>query len=103
MDTPMVGKQPTHAIVATTDDYKEKITVGKLWLKESTYGNFLSGEMAKESVYEGKTYKGYSIVEDGYLNALREKIKNLEAQIPKTELEKAIDNAYEKPLDEVVF
>lgn len=103
MDTPMVGKQPTHAIVATTDDYKDKITVGKLWLKESQYGNFLSGEMSKESIYEGKTYKGYSIVEDGYLNALKETIKNLEAQIPKSEFTKALDNAYEKPLQNPEF
>lgn len=103
MDTPTVGKQPTHAIVATTDDYKEKITVGKLWLKESQYGNFLSGEMSKETIYEGKTYKGYSIVEDGYLNALKETIKNLEAQIPKSEFTKAIDNAYDKPLESPIF
>lgn len=103
MDTPMVGKMPTHAIVATTDDYKNKITVGKLWLKESEYGNFLSGEMSKESTHEGKTYKGYSIVEDGYLNALKETIKNLEAQIPKSEFTKAIEKAYDKPLENQIF
>jgi len=103
MDTAVVGKQPTHAIVASTDDYKDKVTVGKLWLKESTYGNFLSGEMSKASTYEGKEYKGYSVVEDSYLQSLFDKIKNLEAQIPKTEMEKAIDHAYDKPLENINF
>ena len=103
MDTAVVGKQPTHSLVAATDDLKTKVYVGKFWMKESQYGAFLSGELATERTYEGKTFEGYSIVEDKYLQSLFDKIKNLEAQIPKTEMEKALDHAYGKPLENTNF
>lgn len=110
MDTAVVGKQPTHSLVAATDDLKTKVYVGKFWMKESQYGAFLSGELATERTYEGKVFEGYSIIEDRHLmalnmeiQALKEKVKDLESLIPKSEFTKALDNAYDKPLDEVVF
>ena len=103
MDTPVVGKMPSHAIIAATADYKEKATVGALWLKTGDYGNFLSGELKSKGEKDGKVFPGYCIVEDGYVNGLLEKIRQFEAKIPKNELEKAIDSAYEKPLEEVEF
>lgn len=110
MDTAVVGKQPTHSVVASSDDFKKKVYVGKLWLKESVHGTFLSGELATERTYEGKVFEGYSIIEDRHLmalnmeiQALKEKVKDLESLIPKSEFTKALDNAYDKPLDEVVF
>lgn len=95
-------KTPTHALKVALEGSKPLI-VGKLWTKTGEYGKFLSGVMANEFKGEKGTFPGYCIVEDKYITALEEKIKNLEAQIPKTELEKAIDHAYEKPLEEVVF
>jgi len=103
MDTPIVGKMPSHAIIAATSDYKEKATVGALWLKTGDFGNFLSGELKNEGMKDDKKYPGYSIVEDSYLQLLQDKIKNLEALIPKSEFTKAIDNAYEKPLEHPIF
>lgn len=110
MDTAIVGKQPTHSLVAASDDFKEKVYVGKFWLKDSQYGPFLSGNMATEREYEGKTFHGYSIIEDRHLmalnmeiKALKEKVKDLESLIPKSEFTKAIDNAYDKPLESPEF
>lgn len=95
-------KTPTHALKVTLEGSKPLI-VGKLWTKTGEYGKFLSGVMANEFKGEKGTFPGYCIVEDKYIQSLEEKIKNLEAQIPKSELTKALDNAYDKPLDEVVF
>lgn len=103
MDTPIAGNQPTHAMIAATADFKDKKTVGKLWLKVGEFGNFLSGELASKREYEGKVFQGYSIVEDNYLQSLVEKIRSLEVQIPKTDFENAIDSAYDKPLEQVDF
>lgn len=105
MDTAEVGKMPTHAIIAATSDYKTKATVGALWAKEGQYGKFLSGELKNKVEKDGKTFPGYSIVEDSYLAELEhklkfyaERIKDLESQIPpkeKTEFEKKIDEVYQ--------
>jgi hypothetical protein len=49
-DKPAPGdKMPSHSIIAATDDYKEKVSVGKLWLKTGEWGNYLSGELNKEN------------------------------------------------------
>lgn len=103
MDTPAIGKMPSHSIIAATSDYKEKATVGALWLKTGDFGNFLSGELKGEYEKDGKVFPGYCIVEDGYINGLLEKIRQFEAKIPKDDFTKALDNAYGQPLDEVVF
>jgi len=103
MDTAVVGKMPTHAVIASTPDFKNKVTVGALWLKEGEFGMFLSGELKNETIKDDKKYPGYSIVEDSYLQLLQDKIKNLEAQIPKSGFDKAIDSAYEKPLQDPIF
>ncbi len=103
MDTAVVGKMPTHAVIASTPDFKNKVTVGALWLKEGEFGMFLSGELKNETIKDDKKYPGYSIVEDSYLQLLQDKIKNLEAQIPKSGFDKAIDSAYEKPLQDPLY
>lgn len=95
-------KTPTHAIKVALEGSKS-IIVGKLWTKTGQYGKFLSGVMANEFKGEKGTFPGYCIVEDKYIQSLEDKIRLLESKIPKNELEKAIDNAYDKPLDEVVF
>jgi hypothetical protein len=49
-DKPVPGnKMPSHSIIAATDDYKEKVNVGKLWLKAGEWGYYLSGELNKEN------------------------------------------------------
>ena len=95
-------KTPTHVMKVALEGSKPLI-VGKLWTKTGQYGKFLSGVMANEFKGEKGTFPGYCIVEDKYVQALEDKIKNLEAQIPKTEMENALDHAYSKPLDEVTF
>ena len=53
-DTPVPDdKMPSHALIAATDDYKTKVTVGKMWLKSGEYGNYLSGQLNAEN----RTYK----------------------------------------------
>lgn len=96
------AKTPTHALKVTLEGSKPLI-VGKLWTKTGEYGKFLSGVMANEFNGEKYIFPGYCIVEDKYITALEEKIKNLEAQIPKSEFTKAIDNAYDKPLESPEF
>lgn len=63
-DNPKPGdKMPSHALIAATDDYKEKATVGKLWMKTGDFGVFLSGETTKEYTNEaGATFDGYVIL-----------------------------------------
>lgn len=68
-------QSPTHALVVRDSNYQNKVTVGKLWTKESQYGKFLSGLMENEREYENKdkqTVKvfGYCIVKDDYLDEL---------------------------------
>ena len=62
------AKAPTHALVASDDKYQNKVTVGKFWTKEGTYGKFLSGSMSDKYVSEkdGQTveYPAYVIVEE---------------------------------------
>lgn len=82
MDTPVVGKMPTHRLIAATDDYKNKATVGTLWLKSGDYGNYLSGEMQSEQIKEAKVYPGYVIVEENYIKQLQLRINELENAIP---------------------
>lgn len=95
-------KTPTHVMKVALEGSKPLI-VGKLWTKTGQYGKFLSGVMANEFKGEKGIFPGYCIVEDKYITALEEKIKNLEAQIPKSEFTKVIDNAYDKPLEDVIF
>lgn len=59
--------------------------------------------MANEFKGEKGTFPGYCIVEDKYIEALEEKVRLLEAQIPKSEFTKAIENAYDKPLQSQEF
>lgn len=95
-------KTPTHAIKVTLEGSKPLI-VGKLWTKVGQYGKFLSGLMANEFKGEKGTFPGYCIVEDKYIEALEEKVRILESQIPKSEFTKAIDNAYDKPLENPIL
>jgi len=95
-------KTPTHVMKVALEGSKPVI-VGKLWTKTGQYGKFLSGVMANEFKGEKGTFPGYCIVEDKYIQALEDKIRLLESKIPKDDFTKAIDNAYDQPLDEVVF
>lgn len=95
-------RTPTHAIKVTLEGSKSLI-IGKLWTKTGQYGKFLSGVMANEFKGEKGTFPGYCIVEDKYIQNLEEKVRLLEAQIPKSEFTKALDNAYEKPLENPDF
>lgn len=50
VDNPTVdSKQPSHAIIASTSDFKEKIIAGKLWMREGEWGKYLSGSLNKEN------------------------------------------------------
>ena len=82
MDTPVVGKMPTHRLIAATDDYKNKVSVGTLWLKSGDYGNYLSGEMQTAQSKDGKVYPAYVIVEENYIKQLQLRINELENAIP---------------------
>lgn len=63
VDTPVVGdKKPSHNLVASDENYQNKTSVGSFWFKSGTNGNFLSGEMKKPRVHEGKEYDGYVII-----------------------------------------
>lgn len=63
VDTPVAGdKKPCHIIVASDDGYQNKTTVGSLWLKSGQMGNFLSGELKRNRVIDGKDYDGYVII-----------------------------------------
>ena len=56
-------KLPSHALIAATDDYKEKVTAGKLWMKTGDYGTYLAGQMSSEYTNEaGATFDGYVIL-----------------------------------------
>lgn len=96
------AKTPTHALKVTLEGSKPLI-VGKLWTKTGEYGKFLSGVMSNEFKGEKGTFPGYCIVEDRYIQDLEEKVRLLEAQIPKSEFTKALDNAYDKPLENPIF
>ena len=96
-------KTPTHALKVMGLEGSKPLVVGKLWTKTGQYGKFLSGVMANEFKGDKGTFPGYCIVEDKYIERLEDKIKNLEAQIPKSEFTKALDNAYEKPLENPIF
>lgn len=63
VDTPIVGdKKPSHNLVASDENYGNKTSVGSFWFKSGTNGNFLSGELKKPRVHEGKEYDGYVII-----------------------------------------
>ena len=48
VDTPVAGdKMPSHAIVASDSEYKNKTTIGKMWLKEYDGSKYLSGSLNK--------------------------------------------------------
>lgn len=50
VDQPVPGdKKPSHALVAADDGYQNKVVVGKMWMKSSQYGNFLSGGLNEET------------------------------------------------------
>lgn len=86
-------KTPTHALRVQVEGSKP-ITVGKLWTRTGEYGKFLSGQMQDEFKGEKGTFPGFVIVEENYIKKLQEKIKELEASIPKDEFQKTLDNAY---------
>lgn len=53
-DAPVAGDtKPSHAVIASTSDYKNKVRVGAMWLKKGDYGNYLSGQLNEEP----RTYK----------------------------------------------
>lgn len=79
-------KTPTHALKVMGLEGSKPLIVGKLWTKTGQYGKFLSGVMANEYKGEKGTFPGYCIVEDKYIQALEEKVRLLENQIPKTEI-----------------
>lgn len=85
-------KTPTH-VLKVQKDTEKPITVGKLWTRTGEYGKFLSGVMQDEFRGEKGVYLGYVIVEENYIKKLKEKIKELEGNIP----EKNEDSDFNKP------
>lgn len=83
-------KTPTHAIKVALEGSKYLI-VGKLWTKTGQYGKFLSGVMANEFKGEKGTFPGYCIVEDKYIQALEDKIKNLDTYERKSLSKEEVD------------
>ena len=73
IDTPVPGdKMPSHAIVAADENYQNKVTVGKLWLKKGERGNYLSGELSKPYKKEdGTELDGYVILTQKEYNELK--------------------------------
>lgn len=67
------SKRPTHAIVASDDDFKNKVTVGKLWTRDGQYGKFLSGQLDQNKEIDGKKYKGYVLITEDEYNELKKK------------------------------
>lgn len=63
-DTPVPGdRTPSHSIVAADENYQNKVTVGKLWLKKGERGNYLSGELSKPYTKEdGTILDGYVLI-----------------------------------------
>lgn len=83
-----VGTAPSHTLIVTDADFKNKEYVAKLWTKEGTYGKFLSGKMQEKGQYtskEGKVIevKGYVIVREDELNALLGKDNETGEVVPK--------------------
>lgn len=89
-DNPEVnGKMPSHAIIASDSEYKNKTTVGKLWLKEGEMGKYLSGELNKENrKYQKKDgtegeEKAYILITLDEYNKLNEvKLPDVKVDIP---------------------
>jgi len=90
-------KTPTHAIVATNDQYQQKKTVGKLWTRKGEMGKFLSGTMSSEykSPADGKVFDGYVVVSETELNELIEKASR--APVLTKEESEAYHNRYQQP------
>lgn len=81
-------KTPTHSIVVRNDE--EKVTVGKLWTKTSTYGKFLSGLMSNEYKNPaGQVYHGFVIVDEQELELLEQELELLKSGNKKQELTSA--------------
>lgn len=105
-----------------TQEAPNYIVVGKGWLKKDKNDNtYTSVALETDRSYETKAKQdgtpaktvyidGWTLVKtkdlqelDTKFNSLKEKIRSLESQIPKTDFENAIDSAYAKPLDQVDF
>jgi len=73
VDTPVAGdKMASHAIVASDENYQNKVIVGKLWLKKGERGNFLSGELSKPFTKDdGTVLDGYVLLTQREYNALK--------------------------------
>lgn len=96
-------KTPTHVIKVMGLEGSKPIIVGKLWTKTGQFGKFLSGVMANEFKGEKGVFPGFCIVEDKYIQSLEDKVRILESQMPKSDFDKAIDQAYENPFGLPVF
>ena len=98
-----------------TQEAPNYIVVGKGWLKKDKNDNtYTSVALETDRSYETKAKQdgtpsktvhvdGWVLVKTKELQSLFDKIKNLEAQIPKSEFTKALDNAYDKPLQSQEF
>ena len=105
-----------------TKEAPNYIVIGKGWLKKDKNDNtYTSIALETDRSYETKAKQdgtpsktvhvdGWVLVKtkdlkeiEAIIHKLKEKVKDLESLIPKDEFTKAIDQAYDKPLDEVVF
>jgi len=73
-------KSPTHELVVTDEDFKNKKTVGKLWTREGQFGKFLSGKMNDK--YSLMKDDGKNIELDGYVIISETELEKLKAPQP---------------------
>ena len=76
--------QPAYDIVASDEEYKNKTTVGAMWLKvaqdqEGKDYKFLSGTLSKQRTgTDGKEYDGYVLITEKEYNALKGGASNVD-------------------------
>jgi len=105
-----------------TKESPNYVVIGKGWLKQDKNNNtYTSVSLETDRTYETKAKQdgtpaktvhvdGWVLVKTKELQklnteveTLKEIVRDLEAQIPKSEFTKALDNAYDKPLENPIF